>query len=123
MNWNDILISVCSIILTTVASWASMRLIAWLDNKLKDTKSERYIKEAYRIIEDCVKSTYQTYVQAIKGTDLWTKEAQEKALHMALDAAKEQLNKSTTKYITENFGSLDEYLTNLIEAVLYDLKK
>lgn len=122
MNWTEVLISVCSIILTTVASWVSMRLIAWLDNKLKDSKSERYVKDAYRIIEECVKSTYQTYVQAIKGTDLWTKEAQQKALNMALTAAKEKLNSKTSEYIAENFGSVDDYLTNLIEAILYDLK-
>ena len=29
---------------------------------------------------------------------------------------------ATAEYIEENFGDIDEYLSNLIEAVLYDLK-
>lgn len=123
MSWNDVIISVCSIILTALASWASTMLIAWLNEKLKGTKSERYVMEAYRIVEECVKVTYQTYVEAIKGTELWTKEAQEHALQMALESAKSQLNSSTTKYIAENFGGVDEYLVGLIEAIIYDLKK
>lgn len=123
MNWNDILISVVSIVLTTFASWASATLIAWLSEKLKDHKSQRYIMDAYMIAENCVKATYQTYVESIKGTDLWTKEAQEHALQLALAAAKEQLQSSTSKYIAENYGDLDTYLIGLIESILYDLKK
>lgn len=122
MSWNDILISVVSLVLTTFASWASATFIAWLNDKLKDRKSQRFIADAYMIAENCVKATYQTYVEAIKGTDLWTKEAQQKALQMALDSAKAQLKGSTTNYISNNFGDLDTYLVGLIEAILYDLK-
>lgn len=122
MSWNDVLISVCSIILTAFASWLSIHLTAWLDDKLKGAKSERFIKDAYRIVAECVKSTYQTYVEAIKGTDLWTKEAQQHALDLALSAAHDKLSTQTADYLEQNFGDLDEYLSNLIEAILYDLK-
>lgn len=122
MNWNDLIISVCSVILTGLATWGVSVLTTWMNSKLKDKKFARFASEALDIVISCVKATYQTYVEAIKGTDLWTREAQEKALHMALEAAKAQLSEDTKKYIAETYGGLDQYLINLIESVLYDLK-
>ena len=122
MSWNDLIISVCSIILTSLATWLSGMLISWLNTKLKDTKSQRYINDLYRIMEESVKSTYQTYVDGLKGTEAWTKEAQLNALNMALEAGKTKLSAEAITYVSENFGDLDNYLTNLIEAIIYDLK-
>lgn len=122
MTWNDILISVCSIIATGLATWAIAALTNWLNTKLKDKKSQQFAMEALEIVTTAVKATYQVYVEAIKGTDAWTKEAQEHALSMALEAIKSQLNNNISNYIKSNYGDLDSYLTNLIEAVLYDLK-
>lgn len=124
MNWNDLIISVCSIILTGLATWGLATFTAWMNDKLKDKKSQKYANEALAIVISCVKCTYQTYVEAIKDNpDLWTKEAQEKALNMALESAKAQLNTEVTQYIANNYGSVDKYLIGLIESVLYDLKR
>lgn len=124
MNWNDLILSVCSIILTGLATWAVAAVTNWLNEKLANKRSQSYVNEALTIVTSCVKATYQTYVEALKGTDLWTQEAQEEALTMALESAKAQLNTDIQEYIAENFGgSVDAYLVGLIEAVLYDLKK
>ena len=122
MTWTDILLSALSIIVTGLATWGLTVFTTWMNEKLKDKKSQKYANDALEIVTKSVKATYQTYVEAIKGTDLWTKEAQEKALRMALDAAKSQLNNDVKEYITSNYTSVDEFLTNLIESVLYDLK-
>lgn len=123
MNWQEILISVVTVILTGLATWAVTALTGWLNEKLKDKKSQRYAFAILEVVTSCVKATYQTYVEAIKGTDMWTKEAQEKALKMALESAKAQLDDELKGYITENFGGVDQYIIGLIEAILYDLKK
>lgn len=123
MNWQEILISVVTVVLTGLATWAVTALTGWLNEKLKDKKSQRYAFAILEVVTSCVKATYQTYVEAIKGTDMWTKEAQEKALKMALESAKAQLDNELKGYITENFGSVDQYIIGLIEAILYDLKK
>lgn len=123
MDWQSLIISVVSIILTGLATWAVTALTAWLNEKLKDKKSFRFVTAIVDVVTSCVKATYQTYVEAIKGTDMWTKEAQEKALQMALESAKAQLNEELKGYITDTFGSIDAYLIGLIEAILYDLKK
>lgn len=123
MNWQEIIISVLSVIITGFASWGVAVLTAWLGEKLKGKKSERYIFAILEVVTSCVKATYQTYVEAIKDTDAWTKEAQEKALKMALESAKAQLDDELKGYITETFGSVDAYIIGLIESVIYDLKK
>lgn len=122
MDWQSILISVVSIVVTGLATWAVSALTAWLSEKLKDKKSARYAFAIVEVVTNCVKATYQSYVEAIKGTDMWTKEAQEKALQLALAAAKAQLNTELTGYIADNFGSVDAYIIGLIESILYDLK-
>lgn len=123
MNWQEIIISVLSIVITGLASWGVAVLTAWLGEKLKGKKSERYVFAIFEVVTSCVKATYQTYVETIKGTDAWTKEAQEKALKMALESAKAQLDDELKGYITGIFGSIDAYLIGLIESVIYDLKK
>lgn len=123
MTWNDILISVVSLILTGLASWAVATFTAWMNEKLKGKKSQKYANEALAIVTACVKSTYQTYVEALKGTDLWTKEAQQTAFNMAFNSAREQLSNNVINYITTEYGDIDVYITGLIESVLYDLKK
>lgn len=123
MNWQEILISVVTVVLTGLATWAVTALTGWLNEKLKDKKSHRYALAILEVVTSCVKATYQTYVEAIKGTDMWTKETQEKALKMALESAKAQLDDELKGYITENFGGVDQYIIGLIEAVIYDLKK
>ena len=122
MTWTDILLSALSIIVTGLATWGLTVFTTWMNEKLKDKKSQKYANDALEIVTKCVKATYQTYVESIKGTDLWTKEAQEQAFQMALNAAKSQLNNDVKEYITSNYTSIDEFLTSLIESVLYDLK-
>lgn len=123
MDWQTLIISICSIVITSLATWGMAKLTQWLDFKLEGKKSESYINDIVSIVLDCVKVTYQTYVESIKGTDAWTKEAQENALKMSLEAAKKHLGTKFIDYITTNFGDVDVYLTNLIEALIYDLKK
>lgn len=88
MAIKDILLSVISLLLTGLATWGLSVFTTWMNDKLKDKKSRKYANEALNIVVSCVKATYQTYVEAIKGTDAWTKEAQEKALKLALESAK-----------------------------------
>lgn len=123
MNWQEIIISVFSVVITGLASWGIAALTAWLGEKLKGKKSERYIFAILGVVTSCVKATYQTYVETIKGTDTWTKETQEKALKMALESAKARLDDELKGYIAKTFGSVDAYIIGLIESVIYDLKK
>ena len=122
MDWTDILFSVLGIILTGLASWGTSVLIKWLNSKIKNKEFAAFATTIVTVINNAVKATYQTYVESIKGTDLWTKEAQERALQMALETAKSELTTEAIAYIEEQHGDVEKYLVTLIESSLYDLK-
>lgn len=120
--FTEIFIGLLTTVLTTLVGWAVAKLTALLDVKIKDKKALSFITNATNIVLDAVKSTYQTYVENIKGTELWDVEAQKKALSMAKNKALAALNDGTKKYIQENYGDINEWLENKIESTLYTLK-
>lgn len=122
MDWTEILFSVLGIILTGLASWGTSVLIKWLNSKIKNKELAAFATTIVTVINNAVKATYQTYVESIKGTNLWTKEAQEHALQMALETAKSELTTEAIAYIEEQHGDVEKYLVTLIESSLYDLK-
>lgn len=122
MTWTDILITIISTAVTALLSWGIAKLTKWLDSKIGDSKKASMLNNAIFAVSNAVKATWQTYVQAIKGTEAWTKEAQTAALNKAVKTAKEQLSAEVQEYITENFGSLDKWLVSQVESTIYDLK-
>jgi hypothetical protein len=96
--------------------------INWLNSKIKNKELAAFAATILTVVTAAVKATYQSYVESLKGTDAWTKEAQEKALQMALETAKNELTIGAIDYIKEQHGDVDSYLKTLIESVLYDLK-
>lgn len=123
MDWQTILLSALSVILTGLATWGVERLVAFLNSKIKNAKALQYLTDAVGIVANAVKATYQTYVQALKDKDMFTAEAQKTALSAAVNQAQSQMSNELKNYITNNFGDLTEWITSQIEAALYDLKK
>lgn len=122
MTWTDILITIISTAVTALLSWGIAKLTKWVDSKIGDSKKASMLNNAIFAVSNAVKATWQTYVQAIKGTEAWTKEAQTAALNKAVKTAKEQLSAEVQEYISENFGSLDKWLVSQVESTIYDLK-
>lgn len=122
MNFQEILFSTLSTVLTGLLAWLVSMATSWISTKIKDKNAAKMLETILTIVTDAVQATYQTYVEALKGTDAWTKEAQENALNMALTTIKKQLTQESAKFITDNYGNIEEYLKTLIEAVLYKLK-
>lgn len=123
MDIKSILISIGTAVVFALISWGLTLLTTWLRTKIKNKKIAELLSSILNIVTNAVKVVYQTYVENIKGTNEWTVDAQKKALQMALEKAKKQLSKDTIKFIEDTYGNLDDYLTNLIEATLYNLKK
>ena len=123
MDIKSILISIGTAVIFALVSWGLTLLTTWLRTKIKNKKIAELLSSILNIVTNAVKVVYQTYVENIKGTDEWTVDAQKKALQMTLEKAKKQLSKDTIKFIEDTYGNLDDYLTNLIEATLYNLKK
>ena len=104
-------------------TWLLALGIKFVTSKIKNKEVAGLLTTIMTIAANAVKATYQSYVEGIKGTDGWTKEAQEKALSMALETIKEELTVDALDYIQQQHGDIDVYLKTVVESVLYDLKK
>ncbi len=122
MNWQEILLSVVSIVLTALISWLTQRLIVWINSKIANSKYAKYLTEIVDIVSRAVKATYQTYVQSLKDKNMFTKDAQLFALQQAKDMILAQLSQGAKKYIENNFGDLEQWLNSMIESTIYELK-
>ena len=118
----EYIIPALGILISGLATWLTTVGIKWLNSKITNKELAALAEMVVIIATRSVKATYQTYVENIKGTDAWTEEAQKKALHDALDTAKKELSTEVLTYIEKQHGNVDEYLINLIESILYDLK-
>ena len=110
------------ILLSGLMTWLTTVGIKWLNSKIKNKELAALAETVVIIATRSVKATYQTYVESLKGTDAWTEEAQKEALRKALETAKKELSTEALAYIEKQHGDVDEYLINLIESILYDLK-
>lgn len=118
----NILLSLLGIVLTIIVTWGANALVAFLNSKIKNEKMRKFLSSAIEIVATAVKATYQTYVEAIKGTEGWTKEAQEEALQRAYLKAKSMLSTELLEFIKENYGDVEIWLKEQIEAQIYSLK-
>lgn len=122
MNWTDIVISAVSIIVTGLVSWGVAKLIELINSKIGDANAKAMLTSAVTTVTDVVKQVFQTYVEALKGQNAFTAEAQKNALADALETIKSILPEKVKEYLTENYGNIDTWLTNQIEAAIYNLK-
>lgn len=122
MDWQNLIIQIVSVILATLGAWVLTKVKSLINAKIKNENARSLLNAATNVITNVVKATYQTYVEAIKGTDAWTKDAQEKALQDAVTAARSQLSEEVEKYISDNFGDVETWIKSTVEATLYNLK-
>lgn len=82
----------------------------------------RYLNQLNDTIVTCVRATTQTYVEELKKTGSFDKEAQKTALEKTLTAAKATLTDEAKTYLTMFTSDLDTFITNKIEAAVVDQK-
>lgn len=123
---NEILMNVLSAVVTAVIlpliSIGGARLIALINEKIKNDEAVKTLTTATDIVTSAVRSVFQTYVESLKNAGSFDKDAQEIALSKAKEVAMAQMNEKVKSYITTNYGSLEEWLTVQIEATINMLK-
>ena len=122
MNFQEILFSAIGTILTGLLVGLVSIVTNQINTKIKDKNAAKILTSITTLVTNVVQATYQSYVEALKGTDAWTKKAQEEALNKAFTTIKNQLNNEGIKFIEENYGNVEEYIKTLIESILYKLK-
>lgn len=85
--------------------------------------SKKYIDMLSNTITECVVSTNQTYVDALKNANAFDKEAQEKAFELTYNKVMNVLTEDAKNYLTEIYGDLEIYITTKIESEVKFYKK
>ena len=122
MDGVSVVTPIAMAIVTALVSWGLTLLTRLINNKVNNETAQKYLNNAIDVVNNAVKTTYQTYVQALKETGTFDKDAQLAALEKAKYAALSQLSVDAKNYITEAFGDIDKWLETKIESSIYDLK-
>ena len=110
-------------ILTTYLVKIIWKKSAEIDSKITDEKTSKYVKMLTSTITECVISTNQTYVDNLKGQNVFDKEAQKKAFEMTYNKVMNILTEEAKEYLAEVYGDLDIYITSKIQSEVNFFKK
>lgn len=123
MDWFSLLydiVQVCIIPLLGVLTTYAVKYLNAKSKQIQDSidndTADKYIQMLTDTISACVMATNQTYVEALKKEDAFTKEAQEEAFRKTFDAVINLLTAEAKEYLTAIYGDLNSYITYLIEA-------
>ena len=115
------IIPLLGILVPFVIQWIrtkSAALVASADNDL----SKKYIAMLTDTVTNAVIAVKQTYVDALKGKNAFTAEAQKEAFTMAYTAVLNNLTDEAKVYLNEVYGDLESYIKVLIEAKVHENK-
>ena len=104
---------------TAVATFLCVLLkskISELSSKIKNTKLTKYINAATEVVTKAVLDVSQTYVDALKNTGEFTKEAQVIAKEKAIDIATKLITEDGKKAVEEIYGDFSIWLSTTIES-------
>ena len=123
LNWAEVLEQIFELaffpLIAAVAGYIISLIKAKKEEVLTKTKNEtarKYVDMLEKTISDCVLSTTQTYVKALKEQNAFDEEAQKKAFQLTYDAVMLILTDEAKTYLAEATKDLETYVTNQIEA-------
>lgn len=87
-------------------------------NKTQEEKelANKYLNMVEQTVTNCVIATNQTYVDSLKAEGKFDAEAQKVAFEKTLSAVLAILSTDAKQYLTQIFGDLNIFLSNLIES-------
>jgi len=118
----NILAAVTTCIILPLISFLGIKLSQWLSTKIKDEKAQALFNKAIAIVTNAVQVTFQTYVESLKNSGSFGKEEQAIAFDKAKAIITSELTEELKAFITQNYGDLQKWITNQVEATIYKLK-
>jgi hypothetical protein len=123
MEWLPLLYQILEVCIIPLLGIATAYFVKWVNaksaeiqNKVDNDTVDKYIAMLDDTICACVIATTQTYVDALKKDNAFTKEAQQEAFNLTYNAVMAVLTDEAKKYLTNIYGDLTAYITNKIEA-------
>lgn len=123
MDWMTIIAQLFEIVIFPLLGIGTVYLISLIKVKIQELKQKKddelyvkYLGMLETTIIDCVLSTTQTYVEALKKEGKFDANAQKIAFTKTYTNVMTILNKDAKKYLEEAIGDLETYVYNKIEA-------
>lgn len=118
LNWQEIVTQVVLAIIGVFISALGTVITYIVNKKIKDDKAKELLKGALDVVMGGVQYTYQTYVENLKGTSLWNKEAMETANQKAVEYIKNNLSADMVKYLQDNGKDINTWIKEQIEIAI-----
>lgn len=118
----EIVLSAVSLAVTGLVGWGVTVFTSWLNTKIKDKKLASYLTQVTQIVTDAVTNIFQSFVETLKTNGKFDEAAQKEAKEKALAIINSQLTPELESFIQANYGDIQEWLSNKIESVIYELK-
>lgn len=123
MEWLPLLYQILEVCIIPLLGILTAYFVKWVNaksaeiqHKVDNDTADKYIAMLDDTICACVIATTQTYVEALKKENAFTKEAQKEAFNLTFNAVMSVLTDEAKKYLSEIYGDLTAYITNKIEA-------
>lgn len=123
MEWLPLLYQILEVCVIPLLGILTAYFVKWVNaksaeiqNKVENDTADKYIAMLDDTICACVIATTQTYVDALKKDNAFTKEAQQEAFNLTYNAVMAVLTDEAKKYLTNIYGDLTAYISNKIEA-------
>ena len=118
----NVLAAVTTCIILPLISFLGIKLSQWLSTKIKDEKAQALFTKAIGIVTNAVQVTFQTYVESLKNSGSFGKDEQAIAFDKAKTIITSELTEELKDFITQNYGDLQKWIVNQVEATIYKLK-
>lgn len=122
MELNEVLKTIFQVVIIPLLSVLTGFAVKWINAKANEIKertsnayAQKYIDRLKDLVTSAVIAVNQTYVDALKEKDAFTKEAQEEAFRRVYEAVLLQMTEEAHLCLSEVIGDFNSYLTNLIE--------
>ena len=122
----DLLLEILGVVVTSILipliTFLGVKLNAYLKTKIKNEEFHKYLDIANNAVTISVAETMQTYVDSLKKSGNFSKEAQNEAFAMAKDKALTLITKDARTVLEAAYGDFDKWLNGLIETKVKELK-
>ena len=123
MNYMELLQQIFQVCILPLLGVLTAYLVALIKKKTDEIKAktdnelyDKYITMLRDIVIDCVTTTNQTYVEALKDKNAFDKEAQEEAFNLTYNAVMDILADEAKEYLDIAIGDLNNYIVKMIES-------
>ena len=123
MEWLTILYKIFEVCVIPLLGVLTVYIVKFIQKKTQELNSKnenelmnKYLTMLSNTIINCVIATNQTYVESLKKQGKFDLEAQKVAFEMTYNAVINVLSSDAKTYLSNIYGDLDKYITNMIEA-------